>query len=309
MRKLRGSSARLAEAWKRIKPFYLVGLGFLIGIVAFQLAGPILASPDISVADFSKFSNVQSYNYLIFKDSGTYYAKNGETGAIDYSSTDLYTVLQSAIDAIDSGIILLKGDLGQLSDTVTTKPDVIIQGFGKDATVIMSPDNKPAFSYTQPSGATSVVHRPLVIRDMTIQLPTTENPQYAIKVDCSAYGGSKVTLENVEVYGRWVSGTYDKNSDTPHIGVEIINAWNWEIIGCNFQMAGVIIKTSSYGYITRCSFVGGANGDAIGVWATTCCTITATKLVTESNVRPVFYSSANGIAVHALKCHFFQSPF
>jgi len=57
----------------------------------------------------------ESYSYLIFKADSTIYARNGKTGAIDYSGTDASTVIQSALDALTRGRtwkekVIAKGD-------------------------------------------------------------------------------------------------------------------------------------------------------------------------------------------------------
>jgi parallel beta-helix repeat protein len=52
-----------------------------------------------------------SFSYLVWVDSGTYYAKNGLTGAIDFYGSAALTVIQSAINTLTWGgtIFLLKG--------------------------------------------------------------------------------------------------------------------------------------------------------------------------------------------------------
>lgn len=59
-------------------------------------------------------SMVSGYSYTIFTDGVTYWAKNGTTGAIDYSGTSASTVINSALGALTAGRtwkekVLLKG--------------------------------------------------------------------------------------------------------------------------------------------------------------------------------------------------------
>jgi len=53
-------------------------------------------------------SMVDTVSYVIFKDGSTYFAKNGTTGAIDYSGTNGTQVTQNAVDNTDCGTILFK---------------------------------------------------------------------------------------------------------------------------------------------------------------------------------------------------------
>ena len=51
-------------------------------------------------------------DYIIYKDSGTYWAVSGKQGGTDYSGTDAKTVIQSAINALPSGgKIFIKKDV------------------------------------------------------------------------------------------------------------------------------------------------------------------------------------------------------
>jgi len=51
----------------------------------------------------------QSYSYLIWEDSGTYYAKNGTTGNIDYRGANARIIIQNCI-ASDTSILLKSAD-------------------------------------------------------------------------------------------------------------------------------------------------------------------------------------------------------
>lgn len=71
-------------------------------------------------------------NYLIWKEDSTYYAKNGGTGAVDYSGTSATTVTQNANDALTSGgLIYIKGF--QLPSAVSLSSNVwVIEQFQGD---------------------------------------------------------------------------------------------------------------------------------------------------------------------------------
>jgi len=72
----------------------------------------------------------ETASYIIFKVGTTYYAKNGETGAIEFSGTDLQTVYENARDQLTQGLIIIKcdGSLGKL----VLKERVAVVGLGKD---------------------------------------------------------------------------------------------------------------------------------------------------------------------------------
>jgi len=79
----------------------LLGASFGIMISATTPNIPTVIEPGSMVSDSS---------YIIFPSGSSYYAKNGTTGAIDYSSTDAGVVIEYAITALGSqgGIIHLK---------------------------------------------------------------------------------------------------------------------------------------------------------------------------------------------------------
>jgi len=79
----------------------------------------------------------ETASYIIFKVGTTYYAKNGETGEIEFSGTDAATVIQSAIDAIGSkgGKIFIKSGVYEISKPIKVNWDadqfISIQGEGE----------------------------------------------------------------------------------------------------------------------------------------------------------------------------------
>ena len=55
----------------------------------------------VNVTDILAYPQIPT-SFVIFTDGTNIYAKNGTTGNIDFSGTDAYTVIQNAIDAIDT---------------------------------------------------------------------------------------------------------------------------------------------------------------------------------------------------------------
>jgi len=77
----------------------------------------LLQMPEISM---------QPYSYIIFTDGINYYAKNGKTGQIDYSSTDANTVVNNVLNSLSSGSILFKGDFSSLTLQISNKGNLKI---------------------------------------------------------------------------------------------------------------------------------------------------------------------------------------
>lgn len=66
--------------------------------------------------------------YIIWTDGTTYYAKNGATGAIDFSGTVFSTVMQSAINAGPGGEITIKPGVYSVTVPIETVKELTIQG-------------------------------------------------------------------------------------------------------------------------------------------------------------------------------------
>jgi len=253
----------------------------------------------------------QSASYIIFgKDTdgdGVYdiiYAKNCTTGQIEFDGTDAVTVINNAISKVERGSILLKGTFN-FSDSVITKPGVLIKGEGIASTIINAPSGKPAFKYIQPSGSTSVVAYPLMLKDLTIAMPTSGGPHYAIQVDCSAYGGSRVVLEDIHISGYFIDGTYDKDSANPHIGIDLNNVWNFKLLRVDIDMPGVLVRMTDYGLFEDCGFNGGAYGKAIGILLNAYrAKAIIRRVVSETKCRPVIKSTYNSLYATIVDSHF-----
>lgn len=80
----------------------------------FELWGYDINFTDHNASNINNINSVnfddsldESYTYLIFIDGSTIYAKNGSTGIIDYSGTEVFQVIQSVTDSFTSngGII------------------------------------------------------------------------------------------------------------------------------------------------------------------------------------------------------------
>jgi parallel beta-helix repeat protein len=74
---------------------------------------------------------VSEASYIIYKEGDMIYAKNGRTGAIEFSGTDASAVIQAAINALSNGgKILIKKDTYHIGSEITLKPFITIEGEG-----------------------------------------------------------------------------------------------------------------------------------------------------------------------------------
>lgn len=105
--------------------FLFIGASFGIMISATTPSGfPTVIEPGSMTGQAS---------YVIFRDSSTYFAKNGSTGKIDYSSSNITAVLQDTIDYLimqNSGgtISFAVGDYVFTSGVVITQSGIEISG-------------------------------------------------------------------------------------------------------------------------------------------------------------------------------------
>lgn len=83
-----------------------------------------------------KGSMVETATYILFKDAGICYAKNGLTGAIDYSGTNGSQIFQNAIDVLmdEGGIIFVKR--GSYTANITMKRNIRLIGENQRYTII-----------------------------------------------------------------------------------------------------------------------------------------------------------------------------
>jgi len=82
--------------------------------------------------EFEKRTFPYTYSYMVYQKDNTYYAKNGDTGDVEYSDTDASNVIQYAIDkTVESkrwGTVYLADGVYVLSKTVTLYSGVGLKG-------------------------------------------------------------------------------------------------------------------------------------------------------------------------------------
>lgn len=101
----------------------------LIVFLAFTLNYALSASTVTIVPS----SFVETASYTIWKDGVTYYAKNGDTGEVDYSGTNAATVIDTTEDALTSGgkIFLKAGWYNITTEILIENAYVNIEGAGR----------------------------------------------------------------------------------------------------------------------------------------------------------------------------------
>jgi len=107
------------------------------------------------MADYQQLRSTP-FSYLVFTDgNGNYYAENGTTKTIDYSGTDLASILNAVITQ-GKTCHLLPGEY-YLNSTINVfgKNDVSISGSGLETSIIQVPSDICAFNIT---GTDSNVH-------------------------------------------------------------------------------------------------------------------------------------------------------
>jgi hypothetical protein len=122
-------------------------------------------------------------------------------------------------------------------------------------------------------------------------------------VDCSAYGCAQVFIDNVIIDGYFADGTYDKNSNTPHVGIDLINVWDYTIQNSAISVPGICLRVTDYGWLIRDYFDGGVNGKAYAVMENSYrAEVFLDDCVTEKNA-VTFASNTWAIRYHFKNCH------
>lgn len=134
----------------KISAWQVLLLAFCIAILTFGMASYV---PSSSTAAITPPSFTETASYTIWKSGSTYYAKNGLTAAVDYSSRNATWVIQSAVDAVTNGgkIFLLRGQYTIDTTIIISNPSVYIEGEGTGYDVVklsFIATSKPLFKYT-----------------------------------------------------------------------------------------------------------------------------------------------------------------
>jgi len=173
-------------------------------------------------------SMAETASYIIFKDGSTYYAKNGTTGAIDYSGTNATYVIKSAIDSSSKGLVFIMAGTYVIDSTIILdedNADTIVRGEYQNATILTT--NSATIDIISIQGTGHIVNNwdcPIGC----VGRVTIEN--LAIKSNVARTSGAAIHLKYV-----WFN--YLKNIwfFKQYQGVHLENTDNVFLYGCQFR--------------------------------------------------------------------------
>jgi len=232
------------------KKILAISLIMTLSVVLFYagFSSGIGGSPPASIIESG--SMVSTASYTVFKDSsGTYYARNGSTGTIEFSSTNATYVFQSCHDAIDGGLISVKSGIYLFSgDLLITNEHISIVGEGLGDI----PDKGTILRAT--SGCDKIIHmkdsRWFRMEHLTLDAnDVADFCFYADNYNNSAKGEANIYLNDIFAWGIAMGKCYHTISPVKIAGSTIVTITN-----CVFH----------HGYITL-NFV-----DCTDVWVSNC---------------------------------------
>jgi len=221
----------------------LIFFGYVLPLQAQSGSTPVFEHP------------ASPYSYLIWTDGTTYYAKNGETGAIEYSGTDAVTVITNAINSIPAApdeqsygggkIFIARGNYSFNSKLfINHKDHLWIEGEGY-GTSLVATGNFPVIHLNYSSfvhirnmeivggGKTNALAHGIkleVVNRVYLQNLAIRRTRCGIVV----WGAYLTTIENVKVFGTGTEQNF-RGIKTMWRSSERIN----EIIVRNTQVLGV----------------------------------------------------------------------
>jgi len=208
----------------------------------------------------------ETASYVIFKEAGVYYAKNGSTGAIDYSGTDAATVIQSAIDALSEytwdtitgkrGLIVIKDGTYEITSTILVYPTMALIGAGSWGNPILkladgaNVDLIEVKPYT--GGAEGCVH----IANLTLDGNKANNPTAGRGIFCNGVRDS--IIENVKILRSRGYGLHLSNC----LNIRALKFTIEESASAGFVISGGTGNYLGYGYVYDNALSNSINGGA-----------------------------------------------
>jgi hypothetical protein len=193
------------------------------GALADQLSQPILDR--IWNQAWSKYSAnkylVDTASYIVSTDGTEYYAKNGSTGAIEYSDTDASNVIQYAVNnAPDGGKVLIRSGTYPITKTINPKSNIFIEGEGW-GTILQYALTSPA-SVIEGYNVSKVVLKNFVVDGMGIDSSAVDLIHLAhssyMRIECleirnkkGTYDGDAIDMDDVTYF--WVLNNYIHDID------------------------------------------------------------------------------------------------
>lgn len=218
----------------------------MAGMLAVVLLGTLAFNHQITAPKPQpEESKVEEASYIVYKEDSTYYAKNGNTGAIDYSRSKASQVIQNASDALtNGGKIFLREASYTIDAQLSLSTKVILEGEGMSTELISNTGNTSALSLNKYSELRNIHLKLDSTNDRGVKI---EDTSCAIIDNIHIEGASgSVGYIGIEVHGRsyynkiidarleWLncgillSGTGIGEDDRPG-GTLIENPYCWEV--------------------------------------------------------------------------------
>ena len=144
--------------------------------------------------NLTDYGLVKPASYIIDKSGDTYRALNGTTGKIDYSGTDASTVIQSAINALDTvgGTVFIKSGQYPLNSPINLSYKVRLVGekIGKDYGARLGPGNIPTDEYFMKLVMTTNQYNVGGIENIFFYNWTGTKKYYGLLLDATASGSA-----------------------------------------------------------------------------------------------------------------------
>jgi hypothetical protein len=210
-------------------------VGYFVGLTVAQ-TGTITIEPNTFQTEAS---------YVIFTDGTTIYARNGTTGAIDYSGTDASTVIQAAINALASGgkIFIKAATYNVDSDIIIAYNKTVIEGEGIYATLFNCTGSAHDVFSIDGKSFCRIAHLGINGNREIISYPDPPTiPPRAISITT---GAEHNVIEDVYVYGHADGFGIDYGNDN-----EIINCKSY-----NNKFVGVAIGSNTVGKLSERNMV------------------------------------------------------
>jgi len=190
------------------------------------------------------------YSYLIFKNAGIVYARNGKTGELEFSDPDAAVVMQASINAIKSlvygGKLFIKGGEYELTSKldITNVEYITIEGEGW---AWVSPDGSEGAGTTKLKfindtdgifGWNTVLKRGVCLKNLYIQ---GKGKDVSTKSGLALKRFDQIQLVQISVVGFNI-GMYLLGQDAPHLR-------NSSML---FNQTGLRLESSIYSKVTDC---------------------------------------------------------
>jgi len=207
----------------------------LIALTTYTL-GNVLASGSGIISDttFEAGTNAITSTYVVFRESTTYYARNGLTGGIDYTSTNASYVIQTCLDL--GGSTMLKDTGNYILDSTLTISKLGTKFYGETLNVTLRPsaditmieislDESVTEIVGDEQSANVEISSLKFVDDSASPLVTSKA---AILIDNSAYNVSGVVLDQLDFQNMYDCISNDRGSAT---------TWFWAntVSNCRFE--------------------------------------------------------------------------